>query len=76
MNITGYVTLNEYQHKKGKLYGQERLFDTKDDFIGNFSSYDIDNYPNILVDKWNEIISMHPDQLKVEIEYSPIYEAI
>lgn len=75
-NITGYVELNQYLSHKGVLYPQCRLFDTKDDFIGWFFEYDTNNIGNIIVDKAYKHVSMGISELKVEIEYKPIWEVI
>lgn len=75
-NITGYVELNQYLSHKGTLAPHDRLFDTKDDFIGWFLDYDLNNIDNVIVDKAYKHVSMGIVELKVEIEYKPIWEVI
>ena len=77
MNITQKLDVDQYLENKGELHHQETIYDSKYDFYGHFAGFDTDKIPNILVKRFDGVIvSCKPYEIKVEIEYSPIYVAI
>ena len=78
MNITKKIDVDQYLDNKGKLHRNETIYDSKYDFYGHFAGYDINTTPiNVLVKRFDGVIvSCKPYEIKVEIEYSPIYVAV
>lgn len=75
--ITNKITVQEYLENKGRLDRNETIYDSKGYFYGHFNCYNLENFTDIWVTRFDGVqVNCKRHEIMVEIEYTPIYEAI
>ena len=75
--MTGKITVEEYLNNKGELHRNETIYDSKGDFYGRFNVYNLENFSDIWVTRFDGVqVNCKRHEIMVEIEYTPIYIAL